>query len=288
MNKEKIDYEKMLLFLKSAPANIFFKDTECRYRFLTEVCDHVHGEGIGNSVIGKTDLEIHEDTHSGQMYYKDDLKILKTGQGSHFVSAYKTATGMRYYDIKKNPVFCNGEIIGIMGIIDDVTQQKEMEKKLEELSFKDLLTGLHNRNYYEKHGKDYFKREYFPVSIILGDCNYMKVINDQLGHEYGDVLLKRVAASIRDVIPENYIPIRLGGDEFLIICPNTSSSMSEEIIGQLNERLKVKSDDILKLDVSWGHSTAEDDTMSMEDVVRKADQAMYHKKFEFRRNRKNK
>lgn len=63
--------------------------------------------------------------------------------------------------------------------------------------------------------------------------------------------------------------------------------MSEEIIGQLNERLKVKSDDILKLDVSWGHSTAEDDTMSMEDVARKADQAMYHNKLEFRRNRKN-
>lgn len=212
MNKEKIDYEKMLLFLKSAPANIFFKDTECRYRFLTEVCDHVHGEGIGNSIIGKTDLEIHEDTHSGQMYYKDDLKILKTGQGSHFVSAYKTAIGTRYYDIKKNPVFCNGEVIGIMGIIDDVTQQKE--------------------------------------------------------------------------IPENYIPIRLGGDEFLIICPNTSSAMSEEIIEQLNEQLKVKSDDILKLSVSWGHSTVEDDTMSMEDVVRKADKAMYHQKLEFHKNRK--
>ena len=231
-------------------------------------------------------MEIHEDTYSGQMYYKDDLKILKTGQGSHFVSAYKTAIGTRYYDIKKNPVFCNGEVIGIMGIIDDVTQQKEMEKKLEELSFKDLLTGLYNRNYYEKHGKDYFQKEYFPVSIILGDCNYMKVINDQLGHEYRDVLLKRVSASMREVIPENYIPIRLGGDEFLIICPHTSSSMSEEIIGQLNEQLKGKSDDILKLDVSWGSSTAEDDTMSMEDVVRKADKAMYHKKLEFHKNRK--
>ena len=58
----------------------------------------------------------------------------------------------------------------------------------------------------------------FPTSLIMADCNYLKRTNDILGHEYGDLLLKRISRIIQESIPETAMAIRAGGDEFLIVC----------------------------------------------------------------------
>lgn len=155
--------EEVLLFMKSAPANIFFKDTECKYRFTSEICDLING-GKENSIIGKTDKEIQKNKELGQFYYEDDLKILETGKGSEHISEFPFETGSLYYEIRKNPVFHQDKIIGIIGIVTDVTKQIRLEKELEELSFTDKLTGLHNRNYMEVRSKNYVRKDDFPTS----------------------------------------------------------------------------------------------------------------------------
>lgn len=284
---EKLDYEKLLYFLKSAPANIFFKDTECRYRFLTQVCDDVHGKGQGHDILGLTDLEIHKDPQLGRFYYEDDLKIMATGKGSHYVSKYPTTKGIRYFDIKKNAVYDpQGKVIGVIGIIDDVTEQKELEIKLEELSFHDVLTGLYNRNYMEARGRHYLRQEDFPASIIMADCNYLKRTNDCLGHEYGDLLLKRVAETLKSTLPKSCIPIRFGGDEFLIIYPQSSAPMAEELISKMKQHLKERSDEVLTLDVAFGYYNAKDDSSSFDKIVHLADADMYKNKLKDHKNRK--
>lgn len=95
-----------------------------------------------------------------------------------------------------------------------------LEKELEELSFTDKLTGLHNRNYMEVRSKNYVRKDDFPTSWIMFDCNYLKEVNDHLGHEYGDLLLQRIANSIKETISKESIAMRVGGDEFLILCPH--------------------------------------------------------------------
>ena len=92
--------EEVLLFMKSAPANIFFKDTECKYRFASEICALVNG-GKENSIIGKTDKEIQKNKELGQFYYEDDLKIIETGKGSDYISEFPFETGSLYYEIRK-------------------------------------------------------------------------------------------------------------------------------------------------------------------------------------------
>lgn len=272
-----LNYGRVLSFMENAPANIFYKDTECKYRFVTELCSAVNG-GKEHSIIGKTDLEVQIFPDLGRQYYEDDKKILATGEGSEYVSEFPLETGSMYFEIKKSPVIENGEIIGIVGVVTDITKLMTLEKELEELSFKDKLTGLYNRNYMESRSKKYVRANDFPASLIMADCNYLKVVNDTLGHEYGDMLLRQIAKAIEETIPEECIPMRIGGDEFLILCPRFTADMAEELIDKIKQCFISKSNNILTLDAAFGYYTAEDDTLAFEEALRLADQAMYEDK----------
>lgn len=215
----------------------------------------------------------------GQLYYEDDLKIIETGKGSDYISEFPFETGSLYYEIRKNPVFHQDKIIGIIGIVTDVTKQIRLEKELEELSFTDKLTGLYNRNYMEVRSKNYVRKDDFPTSLIMIDCNYLKEVNDHLGHEYGDLLLQRIANSIQETISKESIAIRVGGDEFLILCPHHDHQQAEKLIEQLQESFHSKTDNILKLDAAFGYYTAMDDTLPFKEAFYIADKNMYaHKK----------
>ena len=88
----------------------------------------------------------------------------------------------------------------------------------------------------------------------MADCNYLKRVNDTLGHEYGDLMLQRVARCIQDSIPQNSVAMRVGGDEFLILCPKCSSDQAAELIARIRRRLAARSDGILTLDVKMWQS----------------------------------
>lgn len=277
-----LNYSRVLNFMEHAPANIFFKDTECKYRFVTEMCCLVNG-GKEHSIIGKTDLEIQVFPELGRQYYDDDLKILSTGESSAYISEFPLETGSMYFEIKKSPVIENGKIIGIVGIVTDITKLMLLEKELEALSFKDKLTGLYNRNYMESRSKKYVRADDFPATLIMADCNYLKTVNDTLGHEYGDMLLRQVAKAIEETAPTGCIPMRIGGDEFLILCPKFTSAMAESLITEIKKSFVSKSNNILTLDAAFGYYTAENDTLTFDDALHLADQAMYENK---RRSRK--
>ena len=272
-----LNYDRVLNFMEHAPTNIFFKDTECKYRFVTELCCVLNG-GKEHSIIGKTDLEIQIFPELGHLYYEDDKKILATGEGSEYISEFPLETGSLYYEIKKSPVIENGKITGIVGIVTDITKLMTLEKELEELSFKDKLTGLYNRNYMESRSKSYVRADDFPATLIMADCNYLKTVNDTLGHEYGDMLLRQVAKAIEETVPKECIPMRIGGDEFLILCPKFTSNMAEELIAKIQQCFISKSNKILTLDAAFGYYTAEDDTFTFDEALHLADQAMYENK----------
>lgn len=276
-----LNYGRVLSFMENAPANIFFKDAECKYRFVTELCCVLNG-GKEHSIIGKTDLEVQMFPELGRLYYDDDKKILATGEGSEYISEFPLETGSMYYEIKKSPVIENGEIIGIVGVVTDITKLMTLEKELEELSIRDKLTGLYNRNYMESRSKKYVRSDDFPATLIMADCNYLKTVNDTLGHEYGDMLLRQVAKAIEETIPEGCIPMRIGGDEFLILCPKFTAEKAEKLIARIKQCFISRSNNILSLDAAFGYYTAEDDTLTFDEALRLADQAMYEDK---RKNR---
>ena len=151
-------------------------------------------------------------------------------------------------------------------------------KQTEELTFKDQLTGLYNRNYMEYHSKKEIQSDDFPVSLIMADCNYLKRTNDTMGHEYGDLLLQRIANIITETLPQNCTAMRVGGDEFLIQCMQCTHEKAVQIIDVIKQKLIERSDDKLTLSVSFGVATSDEKDFSFEESYKAADQEMYRDK----------
>ena len=273
---EFLDSEMMKRFMHSAPVNIFFKDTECKYRFTSEICNLVYA-GENGSIVGKTDLEVQKFPEMGKMYYEDDKKILATGEGSQYINEFPMEDGESlYFEIKKNAVWDgNGNIIGIVGIVDNVTERVRLEKKVEALSIIDGLTGVYNRNYLKYRVEEKKKKMIFPFTVIMSDCNYLKKVNDQYGHEYGDILLKIVADTLKEEIPEDSPVIRMGGDEFMILGNGITEEKAFELMANIQESLKRKSKEKIPLSLAMGSYTVQSKEFFFEEVCHEADLRMY-------------
>lgn len=171
------------------------------------------------------------------------------------------------------------QVQAVLITIRDVTAIKQAE----ELSFRDKLTGLYNRNYMESRSDKFVREGDQPVSLIMADCNYLKRTNDTLGHEYGDLLLKRVAGIIRDTISENDLAMRVGGDEFVILCTKCTKEKAEQLIARIKEKLAAESNETLELSVAFGVHTTEEGEFSFKEAYELADQEMYRDKKTSRR-----
>ena len=169
------------------PEILFAKDKECCYIFTSEIESLING-GEENSILGKTDMDIQYDPELGKLYYEQDQEIIRTGNPCHCYSEFIENGRIVYREIAKNPVYVNGEIIGISGVVSDVTELMTMKKKFEALTVTDALTGMHNRNYFLNY--DFDRPVCLPCAYIMCDCNNLKSVNDQMGHEAGDSYIR--------------------------------------------------------------------------------------------------
>lgn len=220
--------------------------------------------------------EVDKDFYSHVMHFLDMDTMAERLQQKKFLASEVKDNHGTWYAVSLIPQKYdeNGNIQSILVTTRDVTSARQAE----ELSFKDKLTGLHNRNYMESRSKEFVRSADFPVSLIMIDCNYLKRTNDTLGHEYGDLLLQRIANTITETIPQNCIAMRVGGDEFLILCTQCSNENAQQIISKIKEKMAERSDEKLTLSAAFGVSTTEKDTFDFEKAYGEADQEMYHDK----------
>lgn len=275
MEEEKERY--FAQFMKEVPMNIFFKDTECRYIYASQICDLLNCGESGETIVGKTDFEVQKFPELAKQYYEDDQKLISNGGESCYISEFPMPDKTYFYEIRKKAVRDEeGRVIGIVGVVTDVTELMEMRTKMEDFYMTDPTTRLYNKKYLEAWKKVGIPE--FPLTFILGDCNYLKKINDTYGHDYGNQLLGFVGELFRRCLPEKCTAIREGGDEFLIICNNTTAQEARELIEQLEEkasRLFVKGN---PLSIAYGAVTMQKDEYSYESAHRIADQRMYERK----------
>lgn len=107
----------------------------------------------------------------------------------------------------------------------NVTEKRLLEEKMRQAATKDGLTGLYNRNYFDSVIRDLLQhsnRYKEPISMILFDLDFFKRVNDTWGHQVGDELLKRIGRITNDVIREADILVRFGGEEFIVVMPQTA------------------------------------------------------------------
>jgi len=163
---------------------------------------------------------------------------------------------------------------------------KEQEHELNEIkleSNKDSLTGLYNRkflyNYIKKMQIEENRRENFSFALIFIDLDNFKPINDNLGHEEGDKVLKEVANILKENFRKDDFIIRFGGDEFIILInlQNNNTSSIKKIINSLRKRVEEKLNKY-NLSFSYGIAIYPKDGKNLSTLLTKADKEMYEEK----------
>jgi len=181
----------------------------------------------------------------------------------------------------------SGEIVSYEGSLQDITAEKHAQEELVYMAQHDPLTGLYNRHSLRSILKSEIvraRRYNHPIGILMIDVNHFKEINDRFGHAIGDEVLSSVADVLRTTLRESDVPVRYGGDEFLVLLIETDGEteiVQERIRQAMAARAKVDSmhDVPVTLAIGAAHWTPQSGE-SIESVLSRADRAMYADKRE--------
>lgn len=166
----------------------------------------------------------------------------------------------------------------IMLIITDVTEKKKSEEQILYLSYHDKLTSLYNRAYINSIISQLQTEASMPLSIIVGDMNGLKLTNDVFGHEYGDKLLVNASKILLSSCRSTDIISRWGGDEFLILLPNTSEEEANRIISKVEAKCRSFESNQIEVSISLGSATIRDHNTNIFELFGIAENQMYNNK----------
>ena len=268
-------FSEMLTVL---PSLIYLKDRRGRYAFMSQKMHHLYSNV--ESVRGKTDLEVRKDKHNAQLAMESDQEIIRTGVGKNYIIKEEDETGVEYLQVIKEPLKKNGDVYGIIAIINNVTEEELLRQELREKSITDQLTGLYNRAYFEElthwEGKDLK----FPITIISADCDGLKQINDIYGHAAGDQYICFARDALKNALPENAVVFRMGGDEFLAVVSETDEEEAQKLVNKVNKSINKYKNKDFALSLSVGSHTSKGRGASIENGVKLSDKEMYKVKKE--------
>lgn len=219
----------------------------------------------------------------GRSYYMSDLEQ-ERGQPS-----YEMLKAQQVWRLLAVPLMKGGAVVGFLGVdnprahYDDATllasiqffvtnslDRKKQKAYLEKLSYRDMLTGLYNRNRYIERLEAYKQVQDQQIGAIYIDLNGLKKVNDEQGHRAGDELIVRAAGTIAGIFAED--AYRVGGDEFVVILLDVSREEFARKTEQLRRQMQENSVDA-SIGGVWQASTE-----NLEDLLRRADENMYREK----------
>lgn len=178
-----------------------------------------------------------------------------------------------------SPVFLDGkEIDGVVVVFRDCSEYIRRENEVRYLSYHDQLTGLYNRRFYEQELQRLDTDRNYPLALVLADVNGLKLTNDAFGHAEGDRLLQKLAGIMKKECRSDDILARIGGDEFVVILPRTSSKEAEKFVARMTETIAYEKPEKVMLSLAVGFAVKEDSSEKMEDIFRMAEDEMYRQK----------
>ncbi|MGC8813626.1 diguanylate cyclase [Dictyoglomus sp.] len=221
-------------------------------------------------------------------HYRDtpciNCPVIRSMETKEVSEGEVTTPDGRVWHIKSYPILNEkNKVIGAIEITQEITEKKIFEAEIQYLTFHDKLTGLYNRAFFEEELKRLDTQRQLPISIVMGDLNGLKLVNDAFGHEEGDKLLKSVAEILKKSCRKEDIIARWGGDEFVIIFPKTPRDVVERICERIKENCEKYNQEIDKkhpipLSIALGHATKEEKDEEMLEVLKRAEDRMYRNK----------
>ncbi|MDP1534038.1 MAG: diguanylate cyclase, partial [Rubrivivax sp.] len=192
----------------------------------------------------------------------------------------------RIIHVEAEPEFNDqGQTIGYTGIVQDVTDRRIAEDKIRHLANFDTLTGLPNRRqliWRAERALEHARRSQHQFAMLLIDLDRFKIINDTLGHQAGDQLLVQVAERLTKAVRDSDVVARLGGDEFVVVLtdidtPVDAAHVADKIVRSIGLPYLIDAEE-LRTSPSIGICIFPDDAGEGQDLLKKADVAMYHAK----------
>lgn len=148
----------------------------------------------------------------------------------------------------------------------------------DKLLYKDKLTGVYNKNFFEEELVRLDTKRQLPISIIMGDINGLKLINDAFGHNMGDRALKKAAEIMVSSFRDEDIISRVGGDEFIILLPMTLEKTALEIVDRVKMKCESNPLEYIKINISFGVATKTSIDEDINKIYKRAEDKMYFNK----------
>jgi diguanylate cyclase (GGDEF)-like protein/PAS domain S-box-containing protein len=276
-------HENLDRILKSVGDGIIVVDLEKRVTMLNKVAEDLTG-WTSSDARGKDFNEVFDLAHENPEYYvlNPVEEVIRTDHPyeltNHAVITRRNGTQV-YIEDSATPVKdSEGNTTGVVLIFRDVSERKAQNAKIEYLSFHDQLTGLHNRRYYEEARERFDDGSQYPLSIIMGDVNGLKMTNDAFGHLAGDSLLIAASKVLKHCCRSTDVVVRWGGDEFVILLPNTDEEIVKKRMSQMIDAVESCVVDQGILSISFGWATKHSKKEPFTELFKKAESMMYKNK----------
>jgi diguanylate cyclase (GGDEF)-like protein/PAS domain S-box-containing protein len=242
-----------------------------------------------HDLVGRTDFDLHSPEVAAR-FVADDQKVLASGESLLDIEEFVVGADgeKKWLSTSKVPLLDEqDQIIGVLGISRDVTERKRAEEQIHFMAHHDALTNLPNRILLMDRLAQAIlqaKRNSRLVTVIFMDLDNFKLVNDSLGHNAGDVLLKVVAERMVKSVRATDTVVRLGGDEFVILLvdqegdgPGVASAILNRMRATLAEPVPIEGQ-LFRVTCSIGIATFPEDAGDAETLLMNADVAMYQAK----------
>ncbi len=285
------------LLMDSTSEAIYGADTQGLCIFANPACVRMLGYAGEDALIGRHihDL-IHHSHPDGRPYPMEDCAVriaTLSGQPCHrndevHWRADGTSFPVEYWS---HPMYKEGELVGTVVSFIDISEHKKTEAELHRLAYFDSLTGLPNRILFNKRlhqGLTDARRRNRLVALMLLDIDRFKIVNDTMGHEAGDSLLREIAARLQHSTRDGDTVSRLGGDEFALVFADVGeiqhvAQLAQKVLSQFSAPVTIDGREVFT-GASIGIALYPADTGDADSLLKFADSAMYHAKESGRNN----
>ncbi|MBM7555431.1 sensor domain-containing diguanylate cyclase/phosphohydrolase [Halanaerobacter jeridensis] len=187
-------------------------------------------------------------------------------------------TGEEIITTWDNILINSNQTLQVISFIKNITKRQQRKNKIKYLNFHDKLTGLYNREYFQEELKRLDVERQLPLSILVGDVNGLKMVNDAFGYQAGNQLLKRIADILKKVCREEDIIARVGGDEFALLFPRTGRKDVERIQERIEWQCRNHKADPIIPSIALGTAVKTEKEQKVNKILTLAEDRMYKHK----------
>jgi len=274
--------ERYRRIVETAQEGIWQIDAEGRTTFANARMAEMLGCSVA-AMQGKTLFDFMDE--EGQCLARERLERRRQGIAEQHDFRFRRLDGGEIWALlSTNPILdAEGRYAGALAMIIDISDRKRMEETLRQLATHDALTGLFNRRYFFTLAERELERSQrygHPLALLMLDLDHFKAINDSRGHQAGDQVLRAVAGIIQASLRQIDVVGRYGGEEFVVLLPETARATALAVAKRLCAAVAVQSVELpgecLPITISIGVAVGFGDVaLNLEEMLERADRALY-------------